>query len=116
VGRVGIERHVADDADGIAAGRADGADGAADEILRVEGVPAVAGMPSRRASSTARTTPAIPSRSTPGMLGTGALASCSCTNSGQTRSAGESTVSATARLSHSCCLLRRSRVAGNPPG
>ena len=76
---------------------------------------AMAGMPSCRASSAALTTPSIESRSTPGMLGTGRLASWSWTKSGQIRSAGASVVSASIRRSQGCWRLRRIRVAGKDP-
>ena len=112
---VGIERHVADDAD-VRHRLLDGADGAADEIVGVEGLArvgrlrrgsvsgkiAIAGMPRSRASLAARRARSTQRRSTPGIEAIGVRArSPSCTKTGQIRSSTESLVSATSRRDQS---------------
>ena len=73
---------------------------------------AMAGMPSRRASTAARAQSFTDRRLTPGMEATGTSPSPSCTTIDQIRSAGVSTVSRTRRRIQSAWRRRRRRRAG----
>ena len=125
VAGVGVERDIAQDAD-LRHRLLDRADGAADEIVRVERFGAVVvAQASGRCRETARGTgcrappralPRAPPRRPraarrPASRRTGcALASPSMTNSGQIRSSAVSTFSRTIRRAHSALRLRRMRT------
>src|SRR6266568_3172007 len=82
----------------------------------VTGKNATQGMPRLFASPAASTSAGIESRSTPGMEATGARAArSSCTKTGQMKSPGVSTCSATIRRVQSSRRLRRMRTRGKVP-